>query len=666
MEFPGHFEYIFQQLNFQRVNGQLCDCMVLVGGKSFQAHSSILAACSSHFKALLSSTEEDPGGGARVRVMELDPGVVTPEAFSVLLDLIYTSTLTLGASNAMDVLLAASHLHLNTVVKACKLHLSKHNFPTSPPKGWRSTVPQGAGYSADQLDVGEVTQSGGGVGGGVADREQSATFPVNHKRKPSLAEERPCSRHKSSRLSRPNCGEDSPRVTRSSAHTETEGEELPSPDSMKTDVGFFLENGGPEEEEVEEKYETTKGGDLAPDEVQFPSQSHSGLGDLPFEQGEHLSNILLLDGEMTFKVKVGEEEEEEQRMEAVEVKREPLPETAAGLGDPWPPAVDCSGRQLDLVSGEPFADIPTAASDCTSSNLRPGTEPQRESTDGEEDSVDHEGLDGLSDLGLSCFLSPSSQARLAAAGGNSLVECSSTPTEAQKCSGSFVNSGSAADSATTSAVSSYVFPVNSVPLQQLFATEGQSSGDTLVLQPAQSTLQGFLRGFTQGLSVHASLQPPSKAGTTRARGGIRKPPGLRRIAPKTSLETEVLPHRTPTSVAPANCTQAADTSSPGGAVHRPVLTQAAEEVLSKCKKAVSENNVLLVEGEKKYACKICCKTFMNLTDCKKHIRVHTGEKPYPCQRCGKRFSQSSHLYKHSSTSCRSWKSTDPRAVPSTL
>lgn len=90
----------------------------------------------------------------------------------------------------------------------------------------------------------------------------------------------------------------------------------------------------------------------------------------------------------------------------------------------------------------------------------------------------------------------------------------------------------------------------------------------------------------------------------------------------------------------------------------PQLTRASADVLSKCKKALSEHNVLVVEGARKYACKICCKTFLTLTDCKKHIRVHTGERPYACLKCGKRFSQSSHLYKHSKTTCLRWQNTD--------
>uniref|UniRef100_A0A3P8TEW7 Zinc finger and BTB domain containing 5 n=1 Tax=Amphiprion percula TaxID=161767 RepID=A0A3P8TEW7_AMPPE len=380
--------HIFKQLNHQRLHAQLCDCVVVVGGQTFQAHRSILAACSSHFRALLSSTEEvgDPGADRGPNVMELDPEVVTPEAFSTLLDMIYTSTLSLRASNVMDVLLAASHLHLNAVVKACKLHLSRRNFPSSPPKGWRS-------------------------------RE------------------------------------------------------------------------------------------------------------------------------------------------------------AADLG---------------------------------------------------EDSVDGEGLDSLSDLAFSCFLNPSSESMMgaleeedslasltaaatAAAAAASDAPAAPEPTGEQKSEEANASSANSSDSS-----SSLVFPVTSVPLQQLFPTQSPGFSDTIILQPTQNSLAGFLSGIRPGLSLEASLIQPSRAGKNAGTTTFHSSSG-----------------------------------SVGDATNQTPLTRASEDVLSKCKKAAAQDHVLLVEGEKKYACKICCKTFMNLTDCKKHIRVHTGEKPYPCPKCGKRFSQSSHLYKHS-------------------
>uniref|UniRef100_A0A3B4TE24 Zinc finger and BTB domain containing 5 n=1 Tax=Seriola dumerili TaxID=41447 RepID=A0A3B4TE24_SERDU len=407
MDFPGHFQHIFKQLNHQRLHAQLCDCVVVVGGQSFQAHRSILAACSSHFRALLSSNES------------LDPEVVTPEAFSTLLEMIYTSTLSLGASNVMDVLLAASHLHLNTVVKACKLHLSRKNFPTSPPKGWRSV------------------------------QQQLQQCP------PSQAERSPTLQHVTSAMEE---------------------------DVDEEGVGVEVE----EEEEEEEKYEATKGDDA--------------------------------------------------------------PAAAGNIGEPYQNSEEANT--------------------------------------------------------------------------------------------------SSAQSSDSSSSSSLVFPVTSVPLQQLLPTQSPGFSDTLILQPTQNTLAGFLSGIRPGLSLEASLVQPSRVG--KSSGATT----FRRIAPKVPPGSE------------AGTDPSSSSGSAGDAADRPPLTRASDDVLSKCKKAAAEDHVLLVEGEKKYACNICCKTFMNLTDCKKHIRVHTGEKPYPCPKCGKRFSQSSHLYKHSKNTCLNWK--DDQSFPDTL
>lgn len=71
MDFPGHFEQIFQQLNYQRVHGQLWDCVIVVGSKHFKAHRSVLAACSTHFRALFTVAE----GDASMNMIQLDSEV---------------------------------------------------------------------------------------------------------------------------------------------------------------------------------------------------------------------------------------------------------------------------------------------------------------------------------------------------------------------------------------------------------------------------------------------------------------------------------------------------------------------------------------------------------------------------------------------------------------
>ncbi|KAM7389718.1 hypothetical protein PAMP_023680 [Pampus punctatissimus] len=680
MDFPGHFEHIFQQLNHQRLHAQLCDCVVLVGGQSFQAHRSILAACSSHFRALLSSSDggdevgvpgTDKGGVGYPSVMELDPEVVTPEAFSTLLDMIYTSTLSLGASNVMDVLLAASHLHLNTVVKACKLHLSRKNFPASPPKGWRSVQQQQQQRSAllqqvtsameeelDEEGVGvEVSQSGGvedeGVRQKVSNGEQGSAPSSRQKRKSH--EDQLSSRKRSCRLPGENYKECSPTVTRSTISAEEGGEELLlSPDSLKTTGGLWESRGEQQEEEVEEKYEATKG---ESEEIQLPSQSDSSTGGAgAWEKG------LDTDGGTVVKVKVGDEgEEEEQKLAMIEVKKENLsaysPDLPTLTNNPPPsPPLDSSENLDTHLNGEKVAAAcPTDSTGNVStlqSQLCPDldTDADREAGNVDEESIDGDGLESLSELAFSCFLNPSHESVMGALEEeDSLASITAAATAASDAPAAAGDAGELCGNSEEANASSLIFPVTSVPLQQLLPTQSPAYSDTLILQPAQNSLAGFLSGMRPGLSLEASLVQPGQAGKSRGCGGSGGTT-FRRIAPK---------------VPPGSEAATDPSSSSGCANDRPPLTRASEDVLSKCKKAAAEDHVLLVEGEKKYACKICCKTFMNLTDCKKHIRVHTGEKPYPCPKCGKRFSQSSHLYKHSKNStCMNWK--DDQSFPDTL
>lgn len=674
MDFPGHFQYIFKQLNHQRLHAQLCDCLVVVGPQSFKAHGSILAACSSHFRALLSSSDSrdvggpggaDTAGGGALSVMNLDPEVVTPEAFSTLLDMIYTSNLSLRASNVMDVLLAASHLHLNAVVKACKLYLSRKNFPASPPKGWRSLqqqnqTPARAGVfkqvtsvmeeGDEEDDVGvEVSQSGRiedqTMKDGVSGEQRMAEF-TRHKRKSN--EDWMNGRKRSCRLQEGSYKECSPTVTRSTISAEDGGEELLSPSEG-------LWEGGGEREEEEEKYEAKKG---EAEEIQLPSQSDSSTGGVGVWEKSRDT-----DGDTVVKVKVGEEgeeEKEEPKMLKIEVKRENLSSYSPdldtiALNSPPSPLQDCSANFSAQINVEKMSAACPLEADVSSlqtqlcSDLQP--DPQRDAGDLGEASVDSEGLDSLSELAFSCFLNPSTESVMGALEeDDSLASLTAAATAAATASDAPAAAGDPdqlcqnLEEANTSAQSSdpsssLVFPVTSVPLQQLLPTQGPSFSDTLILQPTQNSLAGFLSGIRPSLGLETSLIQPSRAG--KSSGATT----FRRIAPK------VLPG-----------TEAGTDSSPSD--ERPSLTRASDDVLSKCKKAAAEDHVLLVEGEKKYACKICCKTFMNLTDCKKHIRVHTGEKPYPCPKCGKRFSQSSHLYKHSKNTCLSWK--DDQSFTDTL
>lgn len=638
MDFPGHFQLLFKQLNHQRLHAQLCDCVVMVGDQRFQAHRSILAACSSHFRALLSTSDgtddagPDAGGRRGPSVMKLDPEVVTPEAFSSLLDMIYTSTLSLRASNVMDVLLAASHLHLNTVVKACKLHLSRKHFPASAPKGWRSVhqhertervVASVTVEDTDEEEVeAEVSQSGELDDHRKDSVEQGASSALRHKRKSQ--EDQIGSTKRSCRV--PQGG--SPALTGSIIGSLEGAEEVLSPDCLKT-LNPLWEGQG--EEEREQKYEANKG---ESEEIQWPSQSDSSTG-----AGDTVEDSVV-------KVKVGDEDDgEEAKTVMIEVKKEnlgsyPTDQGTMQTASPPAPPKEITGYLDAPLPDEKVATACTTDPDGSSFQkaLCAGFQgdAQKEAGElGDESAESDERLDSLSELAFSCFLNPSNDSVMGA-----LDEEVSLATLTAAAAAAAISADNASELSQnpnpTIESQSVVFPVSSVPLQQFLPTQSSTFSDTLILQSTQNPLTGFLSGIRPGLALEAPLIQPSRAGKSSGTTSFR------RIAPK---------------VPPGSETGTDGSSAP--AADRPSLTRASEDVLSKCKKAAAEDHVLLVEGEKKYACKMCCKTFMNLTDCKKHIRVHTGEKPYPCPKCGKRFSQSSHLYKHSKNTCLTWEEGQP-------
>uniref|UniRef100_A0A8C6X8E6 BTB domain-containing protein n=1 Tax=Naja naja TaxID=35670 RepID=A0A8C6X8E6_NAJNA len=48
--FANHSCHLLQQLHNQRIQGLLCDCMLVVKGVSFKVHKNMLAAFSQYFR----------------------------------------------------------------------------------------------------------------------------------------------------------------------------------------------------------------------------------------------------------------------------------------------------------------------------------------------------------------------------------------------------------------------------------------------------------------------------------------------------------------------------------------------------------------------------------------------------------------------------------------
>ncbi|XP_034399856.1 zinc finger and BTB domain-containing protein 5 isoform X2 [Cyclopterus lumpus] len=643
--------------------------------------------------------------------------------------MMYTSTLMLGESNVMDILLAASHLHLNNVVKACKHYLTTRTLPMSPlsdrppthhhlhppqqdqqrhrqqqqvadsaanptlaasanltanaaaSKLQRSFLLQQLGLSLVSSALGGMEEDGvGSVAGGRA-VEQRASFPIRRlqKRKPSLSlglsDERPRQRQRPSGPGLGLLGDDG-------ANAEREEGALLSPDSRK--MGD------------ESKQDGAITGLLGPpqDDPQMPSQSDSGhcvggdsgrmLSGVRKEEDMEEQDIQL--NRAGVKIKSGAEEAEEQEQRVV-VKREPLssPEPADEIGDVTSQAGPGGQEEKAELSPESsdrsFTSEPQPSSD---SPLPPGSQLLLKGSIAGGAGVGggygcNSGLGGKPGFSISSFLGPkdfgSGGAGLDAGEddlpntttGDALAHHFLLRQEAGRPSGSA--SSSLLQSGSLGGESCNGFGDNlqaeSLFLRPLHDGLGNPRGGGGIGNGGRGGGDPFGLDFQRSsLGLHSLGR--AGAATAAALGY----PGYRRIAPKMNAGAGgdegvvgVLQDAASSSsslASPLLLNESGGYDMTGGRTTSllPQLTRASADVLSKCKKALSEHNVLVVEGARKYACKICCKTFLTLTDCKKHIRVHTGEKPYACLKCGKRFSQSSHLYKHCKTTCLRWQNSN--------
>ncbi|XP_026012318.1 zinc finger and BTB domain-containing protein 8B [Astatotilapia calliptera] len=119
MEVPCYLSKLLFELNEQRKRDFFCDCSILVEGRVFKAHRNVLFAGSGYFRALLVHYLQD--SGQRYSTASLD--IVTADAFSVILDFLYSGRLALNRSNVIEVMSAASYLQMTDLVNFCKEYI---------------------------------------------------------------------------------------------------------------------------------------------------------------------------------------------------------------------------------------------------------------------------------------------------------------------------------------------------------------------------------------------------------------------------------------------------------------------------------------------------------------------------------------------------------------
>ncbi|XP_069731554.1 zinc finger and BTB domain-containing protein 8A-like [Phaenicophaeus curvirostris] len=115
MEISSHQFHLLEQLNEQRKQDLFCDCSILVEDKVFKAHRNVLFASSGYFKMLLSQSSKEATQPTTATFE-----VFSPETFMIILDFVYSGTLSLTGQNVIEVMSAASYLQMTDILNVCK------------------------------------------------------------------------------------------------------------------------------------------------------------------------------------------------------------------------------------------------------------------------------------------------------------------------------------------------------------------------------------------------------------------------------------------------------------------------------------------------------------------------------------------------------------------
>ncbi|KAM9410609.1 zinc finger and BTB domain-containing protein 49 [Pholidichthys leucotaenia] len=118
----SHSSYLLQQLQEQRIQGLLCDCMLVVKGVCFKAHKNVLAAFSCYFRSLFQNSPSQKNDVFNLVIQDVS-------GIGQILDYMYTSHLDINQDNVQALLDIAQCLQVPNVQSMCNAFLK----PCPPP-----------------------------------------------------------------------------------------------------------------------------------------------------------------------------------------------------------------------------------------------------------------------------------------------------------------------------------------------------------------------------------------------------------------------------------------------------------------------------------------------------------------------------------------------------
>ena len=111
----GHSEILLSKCAQFREQGEFIDVGLKVGEEVFSAHRIVLSASSDYFHAMFAHGMKE----SNQEVIELKEESISAAALKIVLDSIYSGDLQVNDENIFEVLVAADHLQVTSVVRQC-------------------------------------------------------------------------------------------------------------------------------------------------------------------------------------------------------------------------------------------------------------------------------------------------------------------------------------------------------------------------------------------------------------------------------------------------------------------------------------------------------------------------------------------------------------------
>ncbi|XP_047214233.1 nucleus accumbens-associated protein 1-like [Girardinichthys multiradiatus] len=159
MAIPNFGNSILECLNEQRLQGLYCDVSVMVKGHAFKAHRAVLAASSSYFRDLFSSSSSNAAGASSNEtsptVVELPPAV-QPQCFQQILAFCYTGRLSMTVGDQFLLMYTAGFLQIQQIMEKGTEFFLKVSSPSCDSQGLHA---EEAPTSEPQSPITQTTNS---------------------------------------------------------------------------------------------------------------------------------------------------------------------------------------------------------------------------------------------------------------------------------------------------------------------------------------------------------------------------------------------------------------------------------------------------------------------------------------------------------------------------